>query len=249
MPNHEIKTRFRLEGEQQYSAAMKDAAAAQKVLNAEMKLAEATFENTGDAQEFAAESARILRDQINEQKKAVDAAEQAMKQLGARTEENGKKYDTWKGKLLNAQTRLVHLEGQLKNAQTEFDNTDKKANDSDLAKGINFQNTIKAIDEITGAIETVIKTAFRAVKALWDMEVDAGKWAKEMTVAAKKLGIDPETYQSWQYATNVIGTSIDDIKAAADQPVSSDIFDLSGRRVSNPAKGIYIINGKKVLIK
>jgi hypothetical protein len=44
-------------------------------------------------------------------------------------------------------------------------------------------------------------------------------------------------------------TSIDDIKAAADQPVSSDIFDLSGRRVSNPAKGIYIINGKKVLIK
>ena len=212
MPNHEIKTRFRLEGEQQFSAAMKDAANAQKLLNAEMNLAKATFESTGDAEEYAAESARILRDQINEQKKAVDAAEQAMKQLGTRTEENGKKYDTWKGKLLNAQTRLVHLEGQLKNAQTEFDNTDKKANDSDLAKGINFQNTIKAIDEITGAIETVIKTAFRAAKALWDMGVDAGKWAKDLTASSKKLGVDPETYQSWQYAAGVIGTTVDDIK-------------------------------------
>ena len=44
-------------------------------------------------------------------------------------------------------------------------------------------------------------------------------------------------------------TAIDDIKAAADKPQSDDIFDLSGRRVSNPAKGIYIIGGKKVLVK
>lgn len=212
MPNHEIKTRFRLEGEQQYSAAMKDAAAAQKVLNAEMKLAEATFANTGDAQEFAAESARILRDQINEQKKAVDAAEQAMKQLGSRTDDNKNKFDSWQKKLFTSKTELMNLERKLTHAQEEFGKTDEKAKETDLAKGINFQNTIKAIDEITGAIETVIKTAFRAAKALWDMGVDAGKWAKDLTASSKKLGVDPETYQSWQYATEVIGTSIDDIK-------------------------------------
>ena len=44
-------------------------------------------------------------------------------------------------------------------------------------------------------------------------------------------------------------TGIEDIKAALTSPASNDIFDLSGRRVSNPTKGIYIINGKKVLIK
>lgn len=27
------------------------------------------------------------------------------------------------------------------------------------------------------------------------------------------------------------------------------IYDLQGRKVANPTKGIYIINGKKVLIK
>ena len=28
-----------------------------------------------------------------------------------------------------------------------------------------------------------------------------------------------------------------------------DIYDLQGRRVTNPTKGIYIVNGKKVIIK
>ena len=44
-------------------------------------------------------------------------------------------------------------------------------------------------------------------------------------------------------------TAIDDIKAAVAKSASNDVFDLSGRRVSNPTKGIYIIDGKKVLVK
>ena len=73
------------------------------------------------------------------------------------------------------------------------------------------------------------------------------------TMGANKayLPVEPETlvkFISFSFNGENV-TSIDDIKAAADQPESSDIFDLSGRRVSNPAKGIYIINGKKVLIK
>ena len=44
-------------------------------------------------------------------------------------------------------------------------------------------------------------------------------------------------------------TGIEDIKAALTNPATNYIFDLSGRRVSNPTKGIYIIDGKKVLVK
>ncbi len=46
-------------------------------------------------------------------------------------------------------------------------------------------------------------------------------------------------------------TGIDDVKANLDNMGNSDniIFDLSGRRVTNPTKGLYIINGKKVLLK
>ena len=31
--------------------------------------------------------------------------------------------------------------------------------------------------------------------------------------------------------------------------VNSEVFDLQGRKVNQPAKGLYILNGKKVVIK
>ena len=69
MAAHEIKTRFKLEGEQEYKRTMTDAANAIKVLNSEQKLAAAEFENSGDAQQYAATQARILKEQIANQQK------------------------------------------------------------------------------------------------------------------------------------------------------------------------------------
>lgn len=42
-------------------------------------------------------------------------------------------------------------------------------------------------------------------------------------------------------------TGIDGITSNVHQ--RSEIFDLQGRRVSNVGKGLYIVNGKKVLVK
>ena len=44
-----------------------------------------------------------------------------------------------------------------------------------------------------------------------------------------------------------VETSIEEVKGESREV--KGIFDLSGRRVENPAKGIYIIDGKKVLVK
>ena len=33
------------------------------------------------------------------------------------------------------------------------------------------------------------------------------------------------------------------------EEVRGDFFDLQGRKVANPTKGLYIVNGKKVVIK
>ena len=59
--------------------------------------------------------------------------------------------------------------------------------------------------------------------------------------------IDRFTIQSTQYSPKTSG--IDDIML---DKVEGDtvVYDLSGRRVSNPAqRGIYIVNGKKVLLQ
>ena len=43
-------------------------------------------------------------------------------------------------------------------------------------------------------------------------------------------------------------TGIDAIEAGAADKAAT-WYDLSGRRVDNPTKGVYIVNGKKVIVK
>jgi len=43
-------------------------------------------------------------------------------------------------------------------------------------------------------------------------------------------------------------TSIESVSGKLSD-MSGDFFDLQGRKVANPTKGLYIVNGKKVVIK
>ena len=51
------------------------------------------------------------------------------------------------------------------------------------------------------------------------------------------IGFDDET------------TSIDASLVNSEKKLVADVFDLQGRRVAQPTKGLYIVNGKKVMIK
>lgn len=233
MATREIKTRFKLEGEQEFKRAMSDAANATKVLDSEMKLAKAQFEQTGDAEAYAAEQTRILKEKIEEQKGAVAAAERAMASLAANgVSKNDKTYQMWATRLNNARTTLTGLETQLGKAETGFedvntaaDNTDSKLDSID--KELRFQNTLKILENVRDRFNQIIRGAARAGKAIWDMESDAGRWADDLATAASQAGMDVETYQSWQYASRFIDTSVDDIsksvrKVEADLKASTD---------------------------
>ena len=42
-------------------------------------------------------------------------------------------------------------------------------------------------------------------------------------------------------------TGIDNLQFTIDNAASGAVYDLQGRRVENPAQGIYIVNGRKVI--
>jgi|GEM_PF-5227635 len=220
MATREIKTRFKLEGEAEFKRAMTDAANATKVLDSEMKLAKAQFEQTGDAQQYAAEQARILREKIEEQKSAVQAAERAMQQLADNgVSKNDKTYQMWATRLNNAKTTLTGLETQLDKAETGFEDVNAAAESTDskldsIDKELRFQNTLKILEDVRDRFNAIVWGAARAGKAIWDMETDAGKWADDLATAASHAGMDVETYQAWDYASRFIDTSVDDIVKA-----------------------------------
>ena len=226
MATREIKTRFRLEGESEYRRAMKESAEAIKVLTSEQKLAAAEFEATGDAQEYASETARILKDQIREQEKAVQAAQQAVEKLkAAGVDPADKSMQQWNTRLNTAKTRLLNMQNQLTKANTDLQTNKGKLDESEgsakgfgdqldrIGKNIDFTATITAIDNLKGKIEGILKTAARAAKGFWDMQTDAGKWADDLATAASQAGMDVETYQSWQYASQFIDAEVSKISS------------------------------------
>ena len=59
-----------------------------------------------------------------------------------------------------------------------------------------------------------------------------------------------QSAKGWKSFTNIIGVEAGIENAEIDERESSIIYDLNGRCVMNPQKGdIYIVNGKKVVIK
>ena len=203
---------------------MSDAANAVKVLSSEQKLAKAQFEATGDAEQYAADQTRILKEQIELQKKAVKAAEDAIAELTKNgVDKNAKQMQTWRTKLNNAKTALFNMQsrldkvgGELGDEQKAFGDAQKAGEDfqdgmEKVATGINLQNAITAIDNIKGHIEAIVTAAAKAAKALWEMGVEGSVWADNLATAANEAGLDVETYQSWEYASKFIDTSVQDI--------------------------------------
>lgn len=253
MAKHEIGASIKLEGENKFRNAMKSAENAIKALNAEEKLAKAQFEATGDAEAYAAEKTRILKEKIEEQKKAVAAAETAVKRLTEDgVDKNAKIMVEWRTKLNNARTALLRMQTSLNGTEAELAEqstalttaaSDAAAFDENLSNigtQVNFSAAISAIDGMKARLEAVIRTAARAGKAIWEAEVGGGKWADELSTKAQVAGMDVETYQAWSYASRFIDTSVDDIvasrkklSAALDEPTDEILHDLNSLNVSH----------------
>lgn len=71
------------------------------------------------------------------------------------------------------------------------------------------------------------------------VQVPNGKPYLEVTSSGARefIGFDDET------------TGINEVATSNFQVSGTDVFDLQGRRVAQPTRGLYIVNGKKVIIK
>lgn len=218
----DIRTRFDIEGEQQYKKAMSDAAAAIKVLNSEQKLAKAQFQNTGNAEKYAADQARILKEKLTQQKQAVAAAEKALKQLNDNgVAKSSKQFQQWQTKLNSAQTSMVQMETELQKLEKDMSGTASQATNvansfdtmgshvsgnankmSDSLASINrkvsFDAVIKGVNSITDSLEKAGSVAARVGAQIWDNITDSASWADDVATMSTRLGMDIEEYQRHQ---------------------------------------------------
>lgn len=217
MATREIKTRFALEGEQKYKSTMKDAANAVKVLNSQQKLAKAQFQQTGDAEKYNAQQAEILKKKIEEQKKAVEAAEQAIKALTENgVAQNSRQMQDWQIKLNNARTALSGMETELQNLGQESTNAEAQTESlgeslQSLDKKASVEMLISGIGRVTSTFESAVGKVKELGSELVNSLRNAASWADDLATQAIVYGTDVETLQRMRNAANLIDTDVETI--------------------------------------
>ena len=245
----DIKTRFSLEGESQFRSAMTNAANAIKVLNAEQKLAKASFQQTGDAEKYAAAQASILQQKITQQKAAVQAAEQAIKQLT----DNGvspasRQFQQWQTKLYNAQTALTNMESELQNVNGTMQQTSTTAEGTGTAiesigKKVNLDAVINGIGKVTGALEAAAQKAAQFAKEIISFTREAAKEADEIATDATVYDYTTQEIQQMRYTADILDTSFEAImksrqKLANAMQGDKDIFTELGVALREDVNGM-----------
>lgn len=246
MAKPEIGARIVLDGAEEYQRSLKEVANAQKDLNKEMKLAESEFKATGDAQKLYNDKIRILNQQLDNQKKKLETAQKALKELSDKgVDKNSDLWRKWNNTLLDAQTRMNNLQADINTATAAMedmsnateqatDATDRAAQSTadysetlrSIDKGVKFQNILTGLRTVKDTIGSVISTAYNMAKALVMSQLSGGDWAREIMVEAARAGVSVEEYQAQLYAQAVGGIDTDavteGVKKTAENLASTD---------------------------
>lgn len=236
-----IKTQLEASGVSAYRQQMTQASSAVKAMGAELKVCEASFEQTGNQMKYLGEKSIILKQQLEEQRKAVAAAEKALETVKKQYGENSRQVMEWRQKLAQARASVIQTETAIRNTDAALDALSKddvsgvaqdlgdvgeeakKADTAtdDLAESVggiagklDRESIIKGLDAIANAMQSVLTHAWNLGKALWQVSVDAATWGDETRDAANAAVLTTTRYQQAGYAAQFFGTSIEGLTAA-----------------------------------
>lgn len=207
----------------QFKKGMAEAQASVKTLDAELKLSEAQFKASGDAEKYFAEQADLLKQKLNAQKEAAKNAEQMFLNLGKRgVAPTSAEYQRMAQKMLAAQAAVATTQAQLNGLNTkqkEAAGSAKTLTDEvgKIGKDVSLQNISDGLSKITSGMERAYRTAVRFGKTVMRSMMDATGWADDVMTRAIEYGTDVETIQKMDRVAAFIDTDVDTIIRAKDQ--------------------------------
>jgi len=224
----EIKQKIVLEGEKEYSAALKDANSKLRALKAELKAETTELGINAAANEKNALKVKSLKQQIEQQEKVVNTLKAALGEVEKNYSNNSAEVEKWRTKLANARTTLANMkndldktETELKESQTAFSGAGTEASNfgssvkdaEKTANAVTFQSVNTAIDNLTTKMQNAAKLIAGIGKSAWEWMGDSGEWADTLATESTKWGVDPQTLQGWRYAARFVDTEVETIAA------------------------------------
>ena len=239
MANKEIKHTIRLEGEKEYSAAIREAQRNLKTLRSELKAETAELGSNATAQQKNEARAKSLKAQIAEQEKVVETLKKALAEAKKDYGDNEDVVQKWEQKLNEARTTLANMQNGL--ADTE--NAMRGVSDA-TAQGVvatkSFADALGDIasvgESVSSAIEDIftglISTVSDTIVELWDLIGETAAKANRWTDIAGYWNTDPANIEKWARAIEASGNSFEDLETIVTRLVlggkGKDIAEMLG---------------------
>lgn len=239
MANKEIKHTIRLEGEKEYSAAIKDAQRNLRTLRSELKAETAELGANATAQQKNEARAKSLKAQIAEQEKVVETLRKALAEAKRDYGDNEDVVQKWEQKLNAARTTLANMQ----NGLAETENAMRGVSGA-TAEGVtatkSFADALNSVasvgESVSSAIEDIftglISTVSDAVEQLWDLISETAAKANNWTDIAGYWNTDPANIEKWARAIEASGNSFEDLETIVTRLVlggkGKDIAEMLG---------------------
>ena len=244
----DITTKMGVTGLSGYKKAMGDAAASVKTLDEALKLNEEQLKLNGDQEVYMANKVRILKDRIEAQRKVVQNAEAALKEM----RENGvdpssKSFQTMQQRVFSAATKLTSMKTELRNVESgaQGAKNETAAMNTELqnvGKGIAWQNVSDGLHKITDSLQSGARAAVNFGKKLITSAKGATGYADEIkTIVAQyeDMGLSADRYQRMKNVEEFIDTPVEAI-LTAQQRMQKATASSGGKKTLEETLGISL---------
>ena len=219
MAGKEIKQTIRLDGEREYSQAIREAQRNLRTLRSELKAETAELGANATAQQKNEARAKSLKAQIAEQEKVVETLKKALAEAKRDYADNEDVVQKWERQLNDARATLANMQSGLSEAQ----NAMRGASDA-TAEGVvatkSFADALGSIASAGESVSTAIENIFTgmisgvrdAVMDLWEVIGDTASKANNWTDIAGYWNTDPANVEKWARAVEASGNSFSDFE-------------------------------------
>lgn len=122
----DVKAVLKVEGEQSFASAFKNATSSVKALDTAVKANQAAFENTGDKMQSLQEKSSLLRQEISAQENVVKLANEELKRLKDEYGEGSTQVNNYQAKVNTATAKLEQMKTALADTDKEMNNLGKR---------------------------------------------------------------------------------------------------------------------------
>lgn len=191
-----------------FNSGINAAKAEVKTLDQQMKMIDATFKATGNAEQAMSQKTQTLNKQMDAQKRIATQAEQALKAMtNAGVDPASVSYQRMAQELLKAQTGMMNtqvaLNGLGDSAQEAAAGADQLTNSvQGIGKKLSLDQVISGIDKITSGLANAAKKAVQLGEELWNSIMDSAAYADDISTMATKMGLTDEEAQKMVYVAD-----------------------------------------------